>query len=123
MTYIGDMKKTGAHIKELFEERNISVIEIRNELGLKSKQSVYRWYDGKAMPTIDHLYTLSRMLKVPVDELLVFTTETLSDERVMEIINWCNKKLKESDKLRLAYWETLGVVILPLERDILDCDL
>ena len=123
MTYIVDMKKTGAHIKELFEERNISVIEIRNELGLKSKQSVYRWYDGKAMPTIDHLYTLSRMLKVPVDELLVFTTETLSDERVMEIINWCNKKLKESDKLRLAYWETLGVVILPLEHDISDCDL
>lgn len=123
MTYIVDMEKTGAHIKELFEERNISVIEIRNELGLKSKQSVYRWYDGKAMPTIDHLYTLSRMLKVPVDELLVFTTETLSDERVMEIINWCNKKLKESDKLRLAYWETLGVVILPLEHDISDCDL
>lgn len=123
MTYIVDMKKTGAHIKELFEKRNISVIEIRNELGLKSKQSVYRWYDGKAMPTIDHLYTLSRMLKVPVDELLVFTTETLSDERVMEIINWCNKKLKESDKLRLAYWETLGVVILPLEHDISDCDL
>ena len=123
MTYIVDMKKTGAHIKKLFEERNISVIEIRNELGLKSKQSVYRWYDGKAMPTIDHLYTLSRMLKVPVDELLVFTTETLSDERVMEIINWCNKKLKESDKLRLAYWETLGVVILPLEHDISDCDL
>ena len=42
MTYIVDMKKTGAHIKELFEERNISVIEIRNELGLKSKQYVYR---------------------------------------------------------------------------------
>ena len=63
------------------------------------------------------------MLKVPVDELLVFTTETLSDERVLEIINWCNKKLKESDKFRLAYWETLGVVILPLESDISECDL
>ena len=55
------------------------------------------------------------MLQVPVDELLVLTTETLSDERVMEIINWCNKKMKESDKLRLSYWETLGVVILPLD--------
>ena len=115
MNYVVDTKMTGAHIKTLFEERNITVIEIRDELGLKSKQSVYRWYDGKAMPTIDHLYTLSRMLKVPVDELLVFTTETLSDKRVMEIINWCNKKLKESDKLRLAYWETLGVMLLPLE--------
>ena len=43
MAYIVDMKKTGAHMKELFEERNITVNDIRNELGLKSKQSVYRW--------------------------------------------------------------------------------
>ena len=75
------------------------------------------------MPTIDHLYTIARMLKVPVDELLVMTTDDLSDERVMEIINWCNKKLKESDKLRLSYLEMLGVVILPFEIDISDSNL
>ena len=123
MAYIVDIKKTGAHMKKLFKERNITVNDIRNELGLKSKQSVYRWYYGEAMPTIDHLYTIARMLKVPVDELLVMTTDNLSDERVMEIINWCNKKLKESDKLRLAYLETLGVVILPLKSDISDSNL
>ena len=123
MAYIVDIKKTGAHMKKLFKERNITVNDIRNELGLKSKQSVYRWYYGEAMPTIDHLYTIARMLKVPVDELLVMTTDSLSDERVMEIINWCNKKLKESDKLRFAYLETLGVVILPLESDVSDSNL
>ena len=115
MNYVVDMKKTGEHMKELFEEKNITVDDIRRELGLKSKQSVYRWFYGAARPTVGHLYPLACMLQVPVDELLVLTTETLSDERVMEIINWCNKKMKESDKLRLSYWETLGVVILPLD--------
>ena len=110
-------------MKKLFKERNITVNDIRNELGLKSKQSVYRWYYGEAIPTIDHLYTIARMLKVPIDELLVMTTDDLSDERVMEIINWCNKKLKESDKLRLSYLEMLGVVILPFESDVSDSNL
>ncbi len=113
MNYVVDMKKTGAHMKELFAEKNITIDDIRKELGLKSKQSVYRWFYGAALPTVDHLYTLACMLQVPVDELLVLTTETLSDERVMEIIRWCNDKMKESDRLRLSYWENLGVVILP----------
>ena len=114
MNYVVDMKKTGEHMKELFEEKNITVDAIRKELGLKSKQSVYRWFYGAALPTVDHLYTLACMLHVPVDELLVLTTETLSDERVMEIIKWCSSKMQESDELRKSYWELLGVVVLPL---------
>lgn len=101
-------------MKELFREKNITIDDICRELGLKSKQSVYRWFYGAALPTVDHLYTLACMLQVPVDELLVLTTETLSDDRVMEIIKWCNGKMKESDQLRASYLETLGVVILPL---------
>lgn len=113
MNYAVDMKKTGAHIKKLLAEKNITVAEIQKKLKLKSPQTIYRWFYGAALPTVDHLYMLACMLQVPVDELLVLTTETLSDERVMEIIGWCNGKMKESDKLRLAYWEKLGFVILP----------
>ena len=89
MSIIGE-DECGCTLLHLFEEKNITVDAIRKELGLKSKQSVYRWFYGAALPTVDHLYTLACMLQVPVDELLVLTTETLSDERVMEIINWCN---------------------------------
>ena len=60
-----DMKKTGVHMKELFDKKNISVTEIQKELGLKSPQSVYRWYNGDAMPTVEHLYSLACMLHVP----------------------------------------------------------
>ena len=110
-----DMKKTGVHIKELFDKKNISVAEIQKELGLKSPQSVYRWYNGDAMPTVEHLYSLACMLHVPIEELLVFKTETISDERVVDIIQWCTGKMKESEKIRKAYWELLGVVLFPNE--------
>ena len=32
-----DMKKTGVHIKELFDKKNISVAEIQKELGLNHR--------------------------------------------------------------------------------------
>ena len=112
MNYSVDMKKTGAHIKELCEKNNITVADIKRELNLKSPQSVYRWYYGYAIPTVDHLYTLACMLHVPVDELIVLYAETLSDERVMEIFIWCTDKLKPYHDLRISYWEVLGVLIL-----------
>ena len=115
MNYVVDTKKTGKHIKELFKEQNITVADIQKELGLKSSQAVYRWFYGAAMPTVDHLYALACMLHVPVDELLVLTTETLPNERIIEILKWCSGKIKDSDELRKAYWEMLGVVILPMK--------
>ena len=70
---IVDMKKTGVHIKELFEKKNISVSEIQKNLGLKSPQSVYRWYNGEALPTVEHLYSLACMLHVPIEERFVLS--------------------------------------------------
>ena len=112
MNYSVDMKKTGAHIKELCEKNNITVADIKRELNLKSPQSVYRWYYGYAMPTVDHLYTLACLLHVPVDELLVLNAETLSYERVSEIFKWCTGKMNPAYYLRVSYWEELGVLIL-----------
>ena len=106
------MKKTGAHMKELCEKQNITVADIKKELNLRLLQSVYRWYYGYAMPTVDHLYSLACMLHVPVDELLVFETETLSDRRVLEILKWCTDRMIRSNDLRISYWEVLGVVIM-----------
>ena len=112
MNYSVDMKKTGAHIKELCEKNNITVADIKRELNLKSPQSVYRWYYGYAMPTVDHLYKLACLLHVPVDELLVLNAETLSYERVSEIFKWCTGKMNPAYYLRVSYWEELGVLIL-----------
>ena len=66
-----DLKKTGQRIKEICKSQNISVKDIQETLFIGSFQSVYAWFSGKSLPSLDNLYRLSRLLKVPMDTLIV----------------------------------------------------
>ncbi|MBQ7795445.1 MAG: helix-turn-helix transcriptional regulator [Lachnospiraceae bacterium] len=66
-----DMPKTGARIKEHCRMAGISVKDIQRELFIGSFQSVYAWFHGKSLPSIDNLYRLSHLLDVKVDDLIV----------------------------------------------------
>ena len=65
-----DKEKTGRRIRELMEERKISVKDVRDSLALESVQSVYYWINGRSIPTIDNLYALSQLLQVPIDGMI-----------------------------------------------------
>ena len=62
MTPIIDKEKTGRQIRRIMETRGLTVQDV---------QSVYHWFDGKSMPTLDNLYALSELLQVPMDMLVV----------------------------------------------------
>ena len=66
-----DLKKTGENIKRLREARCISVVDLQYFLGLASPQAIYYWQRGINLPTVDHLYALSRLFKVSMDDILV----------------------------------------------------
>ena len=66
-----DLKKTGENIKHLREARCISVADLQYFLGLASPQAIYLWQRGINLPTVDHLYALSRLFKVSMDDILV----------------------------------------------------
>lgn len=66
-----DLKKTGENIKRLREARCISVVDLQYFLGLASPQAIYLWQRGVNLPTVDHLYALSRLFKVSMDDILV----------------------------------------------------
>lgn len=66
-----DLTATGAHLKELLEERGVTVQDIQEAMGLASPQAVYRWLRGSNMPSVDNLYALSRFLDVPMDNVIV----------------------------------------------------
>ena len=55
-----DKAKTGQQIRLLMEKRGVTVRDV----------SVYHWLDGQSMPTLDNLYALSDLLKVPMDMLV-----------------------------------------------------
>lgn len=69
--FVIDMKKTGERIKSLSKERNTSVREIQEYLGLESVQSVYDWFHAKTLPTIDHLFALGHLWGIDMEKILV----------------------------------------------------
>lgn len=67
--YLSQMK-TGERIKELCDEKKIGIKVIVKYLSI-SERSVYSWFNGDKLPTIDNLYLLSVLLNVTMDDLLV----------------------------------------------------
>lgn len=65
-----DVYQTGQNIKRIMRERHMAVRDIQEYLGLSAPQSVYHWFDGKSLPTVDNLYALSELFCVPLDMLV-----------------------------------------------------
>lgn len=65
-----DKQKTGERIRFLMNLRGISVSDVQQYLGLSTLQAVYHWLNGRSLPTIDNIYALSELLKVPVDTII-----------------------------------------------------
>ncbi len=67
-----DSIKTGQNLKNLLTEAGYDVKYIQRYLNLSCPQSVYRWFKGKILPSVEHLCALSLLLNMHMEELLVF---------------------------------------------------
>ena len=65
-----DVYKTGQNIKRIMNRQGLTVRDIQKYLGLSAPQSIYHWFDGRSLPTMDNLYALSELLGMPMDTLL-----------------------------------------------------
>ena len=65
-----DVIETGRNIKQVMLAKNLTVKDIQHFLGLASPQSIYHWFTGKSMPTLDNIYALSELFHMPVDMIL-----------------------------------------------------
>ena len=66
-----DMKKTGERIKYLCEKEGVTVRQIQEKLHIGAFQSVYNWFEGKTLPSLDNLYRLSKLLNLPMEDIIV----------------------------------------------------
>ena len=96
MFQVIDKKKTGIHLRQIMDERGLTVKDIQKYLKLASVQSVYHWLNGLTMPTIDNLYALSALFQVPVDEMICGNRQGLS-----------RKPMCSKDEHLRAYYEKL----------------
>lgn len=66
-----DMVGTGQNINRLRQNAGISVRDLQNIFGFATPQAIYKWQHGTAMPTIDNLIVLAKVLGVKVDDILI----------------------------------------------------
>ena len=65
-----DLKQSGNLLRYRIRKSGYSVRDIQDYLLLSCPQPVYRWFQGKTLQSVDHLYALSRLLGVHMEELL-----------------------------------------------------
>lgn len=63
-------KKTGERLRKLMKMNEMSVRELQEELNVDSPQAVYKWINGKTIPSLENLLMLSRLFGVPIEGLL-----------------------------------------------------
>ena len=66
-----DMCRTGKKIAAAVKEAGFDVPFIQKYLHLSCPQPIYRWFKGQVLPSVDHLYVLSRLLGVHMEDLIV----------------------------------------------------
>ena len=66
-----DLAATGAKIKTVMKDKGITARELQIIMDFPYVQTIYNWFAGKNMPTIDNLVVLAKILAVPMDDLVV----------------------------------------------------
>ena len=78
-----NVKETGANLHEIMDKRGITAKDVQEYLNLASVQSVYYWWNGTNMPTIDNLYALSQLLQVPIDTIVCGNGKAILPEAIV----------------------------------------
>lgn len=76
-----DLAATGVKIKTVMKDKGITARELQIIMDFPYVQTIYNWFAGKNMPTIDNLVVLAKILAVPMDDLVVTSlVETVIDD-------------------------------------------
>lgn len=64
----------GQKINRMRIEAGLTVKDMQAVFGFATPQAIYKWIQGKAMPTIDNMVILAAMFGVTVDDIIVVDT-------------------------------------------------
>ena len=66
-----DMVATGKNIIRLRKAHGYTVAELQAFFGFEAPQAIYKWQQGKSLPSTDNLFALSQFLGVNMEDILV----------------------------------------------------
>ena len=99
-----NLRETGVNLRRIMDKRGIKPKDIKEFLNLGSIQTVYNWFNGLNMPTVDNPYALSQFLQVPIDEIICGNRKAIRQESIVIIDNPRTKRL-------YAYYKQLNRVL------------
>ena len=80
-----DMIRTGKKIKKCIHAAGYTVNEVQRYLQLACPQPIYRWFKGRILPSLEHLFMLSKLLGVHMEDLIVSKLDIIREyERAQE---------------------------------------
>ena len=68
-----DMAATGANILQLRIANDMTVKDLQGVFGFATPQAIYKWQQGRDLPTVDNLVILAAVFRVTVDDILVIS--------------------------------------------------
>ena len=66
-----DMKATGANIKHIAADKGMDAKDIQAVFGFGTPQTVFKWFRGATMPTIDNMIILAKVFDTTIDAIIV----------------------------------------------------
>ena len=73
--------ETGRRLRKLMNWHGVTVREVQEEMELESPQAIYKWLNGRALPSTENLLILGRLLNVSMEDMLVTEQSSLGKER------------------------------------------
>ena len=73
-----DAKRTGSWLRCICKCKNLTVKDIQRNLHIASNQAIYDWFNGKTLPSLNNMYALSRLVNVPMEQMLLSEKQRLS---------------------------------------------
>ena len=73
-----DLPGTGRNIQRLRQQAGVTVRELQAYFGFEYPQAIYKWQHGECLPSVDNLLALARVLRVPMEDLLVYDDREVS---------------------------------------------
>ena len=67
-----DLPATGRNIERLRRARGLSVRDLQTAFGFSTPQAIYKWQHGRALPTLDNMSVLARLLGVSIEAIIVY---------------------------------------------------
>ena len=66
-----DAKRTGARIGALRDAAGLDNAAIADAMGFTTRNAVYKWLRGDALPTLDNMLILADLFGVKIDDIIV----------------------------------------------------